>query len=399
MIASVMTSLVKVIRTLPIGYSIPDPLPWATIASPLAAAEDVVARLDERLAKSPIQNGWIARTHFTDACATLWLDGELVHLEDLVLHDARMDIRSPTHELTRAHAVLRARRRIATEKPGWALSVAGLDSLLGRGGQTDRDGIDADPAQRDIENRDTEGAGTASTAEAPLALTAPDDRLTEALAAIDVAIAKTSRTLAGESTSQARRSIERDSWIYDLDWDEDARLTDWRAILAECETLPPTLAAAVAVDAWHSIEPLQHGAWLGPLLAAATLRQRGKTRAHLVCLHEGLKTISRDQRRSRDQTARLIAQLGAITAAAEAGLKAHDRWLNQRMLLLRKLSGRRSTSKLPALIDYVLSRPVVSAGMIAEELGISARAAQDLVAELGLREATGRGRYRAWGIL
>ena len=30
---------------------------------------------------------------------------------------------------------------------------------------------------------------------------------------------------------------------------------------------------------------------------------------------------------------RLIAQLGAITAAAEAGLKAHDRWLNQRMLL------------------------------------------------------------------
>lgn len=95
----------------------------------------------------------------------------------------------------------------------------------------------------------------------------------------------------------------------------------------------------------------------------------------------------------------MIAQLAAITAAAEAGLKVHDRWLNQRMLLLRKLSGRRSTSKLPALIDYVFSRPVVSAGMIAEELGISARAAQDLVAELDLREATGRGRYRAWGIL
>lgn len=113
---------------------------------------------------------------------------------------------------------------------------------------------------------------------------------------------------------------------------------------------------------------------------------------------KALKTIPRDQRRSRDQTARLIAQLGAITAAAEVGLKAHDRWLNQRMLLLRKLSGRRSTSKLPTLIDYVLSRPVVSAGMIAEELGISARAAQDLVAELGLREATGRGRHRAWGI-
>jgi hypothetical protein len=37
--------------------------------------------------------------------------------------------------------------------------------------------------------------------------------------------------------------------------------------------------------------------------------------------------------------------------------------------------------------------------MIAAELRVTPRAAQDLVAELGLREATGRRRYRAWGIL
>ena len=88
-----------------------------------------------------------------------------------------------------------------------------------------------------------------------------------------------------------------------------------------------------------------------------------------------------------------------IAAAAELGLKDHDRWLTARTLLGRKLAGRRSTSRLPALLDYVLSRPIVSAGMIAEELKITPRAAQDLVAELGLREVTGRGRYRAWGIL
>src|SRR5208282_1050079 len=85
--------------------------------------------------------------------------------------------------------------------------------------------------------------------------------------------------------------------------------------------------------------------------------------------------------------------------APDTGLKDHDRWLMARSLLARKLERRRSTSSLPALVDYVMSRPLVSAGMIAAELGISARAAQNLVAELGLREATGRGRYRAWGIL
>jgi len=78
-------------------------------------------------------------------------------------------------------------------------------------------------------------------------------------------------------------------------------------------------------------------------------------------------------------------------------LKQHDRWLLARTLLLRKLDGRRSTSRLPELIELVLSRPLISAGMIAKELGVTPRAAQNLVAELGLREATGRGRYRAWG--
>ncbi|KIU54164.1 helix-turn-helix domain-containing protein, partial [Bradyrhizobium elkanii] len=107
----------------------------------------------------------------------------------------------------------------------------------------------------------------------------------------------------------------------------------------------------------------------------------------------------RERRRPRDAPPRLALQLEAIAAAAESGLKDHDRWLTARSLLARKLDGCRSTSRLPALLDYVLTRPIVSAGMIAEELEITPRAAQDLVGKLGLREATGRGRYRAWGVL
>lgn len=70
-----------------------------------------------------------------------------------------------------------------------------------------------------------------------------------------------------------------------------------------------------------------------------------------------------------------------------------------RSLLARKLEGRRSTSLLPDLIEFTLSQPVASAGMIAAALKITPRAAQDLVAQLGLREAIGRGSFRAWGIL
>ena len=59
-IGSVLVIPFKVIKPLPTGYQIPDPLPWAQLAGPLAAAEDALARLDERLAKSPIREGWIA---------------------------------------------------------------------------------------------------------------------------------------------------------------------------------------------------------------------------------------------------------------------------------------------------------------------------------------------------
>lgn len=50
-----------------------------------------------------------------------------------MLHDAHMDIRAPTHELTRAHAVLRARRQILARPPDWALGREGVRRLTGRG--------------------------------------------------------------------------------------------------------------------------------------------------------------------------------------------------------------------------------------------------------------------------
>ncbi len=74
-------------------------LPLRELFAPVTEATAQLSRLDERIARSSIGEGWIERTHFSDACSSLWVDGELVHIEDLVLHDAGHDVREPTREL------------------------------------------------------------------------------------------------------------------------------------------------------------------------------------------------------------------------------------------------------------------------------------------------------------
>ena len=348
------------------------------------AAEDAVARLDERLSRSSIREGWIARTHFADARDSLWLAGELVDLEDLVLHNERMDVRAPTHELTLAHAVFRARRRILDADPSWALSIAGLDALRGRasGGKADRQG------------RGRGNSGHDDDWDSPESFSGETDGfdLADELAALDAAVARSRQFLSSMTPA-------RDPFVYDPDWDEDGKLEGWREAVRQTDDLPSILAAAIELEAWEAISPVQHSSWLGRQLAAALVRRREKARAHLPCLNTGMRTLPRERRRARDREARLVAFVESFAAAALKGMEDHDRWLLARRQLERKLAGRRSTSKLPALIDLVMARPVVSTGMVAKALSVTPRAAQDLVAELGLRETTGKGRYRAWGVL
>jgi Protein of unknown function (DUF1612)/HTH DNA binding domain len=356
-------------------YILPNPLAWDAIATPLAHAEDALARLDERMAKSPVREGFVSRGHFADAGAALRLEGELVSLEDLVLHDAGMDRRAPSHELTRAHTILRARRRIAEAKPGWALSEAGLLSLRGqaaRGGGSDQ--ADHEELWEPVDDP-------------PL-----DEPLAAELAALDQALLRTNLAL-------ATRDKTRDPLVYDPGFDEDLRIAGWRRIEEETRTLPALLAAALLWEAWVVIEPLEHLAWLGPLLVAATLRARSKTRHHLPQLAAALHLVPPPKRRSPDAPTRLAAFLEAVAAMAQACAKDHDRWLTARRLLERKLEGRRRNSRMGTLIELVIARPIVNAALIARELEITPRAAQTLVGQLGLRELTGRGRYRAWGIL
>ena len=119
-------------------------------------ASDALARFDERLKLSPVREGFLARLDFSEACAALRNEGSLVHLEDLVLHDAGMDVRTPTAELVRAHSILRARRRLTDAGPAMPITAEILalasergDLVAGREGEgvpgpTGRPGEDTD---------------------------------------------------------------------------------------------------------------------------------------------------------------------------------------------------------------------------------------------------------------
>jgi hypothetical protein len=356
---------------------------------PAARAGEALARLDERIDRSPMKHGFIGRQDFTDAISSMWVDGELVHMEDLVLHDAHMDVRAPTHEMTAAHRILRSRRLIFSNAPGWAFTAPGLMRLRGR------TAIAADETAFSKETVEHSHNGEADTeGETPL-----DGAFSE----LDALLARSSATLeaitAGTTLPPITYRDEGHPMVNDPDWDEEERLKEWRQVHGRTEELPTILRTAILLDAWNMIEVLQRSPWLGRLLAAAFLRDGAVAPDHLPALSAGLRAVPRERRHARNQTQRLLALLDSFYEAALASMKEHDRLTHARERMLRKLAGRRSSSRLPELVELVVARPVVSAAMIVKELGTTPQGAIGLANQLELREVTGRGRFRAWGML
>jgi hypothetical protein len=187
--------------------------------------------------------------------------------------------------------------------------------------------------------------------------------------------------------------------FYDADWNEAERLGVWRKVLRETRDLPPVLAAAIAWDAWLLTEPEQRGAWRAPLIAALLLKSRGKTKEFLLPLALGARGAGYHQPKAPFE-----ARMAGFCALVMASLERcqHEVGLLQgaRMRLDGLLKGKRKNSKLGALGELFLARPVVSAATAAKTLKISPTGARKLIKELGslAHEISGRKRYRVWGV-
>lgn len=374
------------------------------------AAAIALARCDERLARAEpvLAEGVRRRGHAFEAQALIALAGGLCPLEDLVLHDAGMDVRSPSREITRAAAMLNERRRLARREPAEILSPSALRQRLGIEGSTDTDrtgratttpGTKAVAAPWD--RIDREGDDEDQAEEDDVDLEDERDHGDPAFAKIDALLVRTRKKLDAWndlSSDEGRKNLT----LRDPGYDAAGRFARWLAILEEGRGLPAALAAALALDAWLWLEPSERSGEFGFALAATLLRERGLAAAHLPTLGLGLRRGRFRWGPHQALDVRVAGLLGAIADAAAFGQAELDRLSLARELMLRKCEGRRANSKLAELVDLFVSSPLVTVQLSAARLTVTPQAVEAMLKELGgslPRELTGRKRYRAWGIV
>jgi len=318
----------------------------------LATAEDRISRLDERARGCGFTEGWRGRADVRAAVAAMAAEGEVVHPEDLILHDLGSDTRIPDPVVIRARGLLQARRK-AQQGGAELLSWAGVAWLTGRARQTPPPG--GRPSTR------IEGA--------------PASRIGYlGLEAFFEQLAK------GESDTP-RTGVE-----------------DCLGVLDTPE-VPPLLMAAALLEAWRLVDPLPKHRSLGSLVAAIFLRAAGRFSTGLFPLEVAFRRRSVPPRMDwASLPDRMIFWLGQMELAADLELDELTRLGHQKALIERRASGGRRSSRAPELAALAVAASVITTESIALALGITPQASLQLVRRMGgaLHEITGRARYRVW---
>jgi hypothetical protein len=358
-------------------------IPWQKLADPLSRLDDALGRLDERLKTSPVADGLRARLDFSETCAIALSDGDLVDPTDLILHDAKMDSRAPTHELVSAHRLyLAARRRAAQGDPADHLSRSGLRRLAGLPGV---------PAPSQVSNV----GSLRREIDALLALTAD----LEAGDAADILEATSKHAEpAGRAGDVAARPVALAAGDEEVEPQESeaAFVAFQRRRREEAKQLPPALAAVLLQECWSREPPLPNHAWLAALIGGLELRARGRSQNLLLPLEIGARVARR--RPKAGQGTFWEEGIAGLEAAVADVAARHTRLLLAAERLEKLCHGRRADSGLRRAGELAIARPLVSLKMIAAHCEVSDRAAQGLVRQLAplLVEVSGRQRYQAW---
>ncbi len=194
-----------------------------TLLSAVAAAEDATARLDERLHKSPLRDGFLARGHF----AALALRSGF---------PANSSISRTSSSMTPRWTCARPPMSSLAPTPRYAPAAA--SPLL--------------PGTVPAERRRLPEEGEPRAEEGPDPPIDEDDPLAADLAALDAAVARSTKLLRESPAAAPGREL-----VYAEDFREEARLATRRREVKATDGLAPTLAAAVALDAWRAIELLE----------------------------------------------------------------------------------------------------------------------------------------------
>ncbi len=402
------------------------------LARPIEAATLALVRLDERLVRSEpaLADGVRARADLLEAQALVHLSGELVSLEDLVLHDAAMDVRAPSTGVVRAARILNQRRNLARRAPETVLAADALRRLIGVVDQSEPvkgRGKEAGPAAAAVsagvpaqefqpwdmpkpfdddglwpdsdEIDDGYGLEPLDDEEGEPLSRNPSRAATGDLATVDALLARTRRMLQAFERPMLGEAPLRLRDPYD---GASTRLDAWMDALMAAQNAPAVLATAIALDAWLALEPTERGGEVGFVLAATVLRQRGVAARHLPAL--GLGLLKGRFRWSPHQalSVRLAGLIEAIHQSARLADGDLKRLTLAREVMARRCEGRRGNSKLPQLVDLFMASPLVTVQMATEKLKVTPQAVEVMLKELGPslpRELTGRKRYRAWGIM
>lgn len=301
---------------------------------PFWAAHNNIIRLDERIRRTPLGDPCMERLLYAEACACQLAEGDLVHLEDLVLLDGRSYTGAPSIALSSAMSILKHWRRARGADPMTLLRTH-------RPGQYDRQ--------------------------------------------------------AGQSTDNASSATE---CVDDEGAVSPAHLEAWHSAVARSTRYPALMAAAIAWDKWLTLLPDPRGAWWASLLASLVLKARGLTPHLLLPIDTGRRHATYRRHPKHDLKTRIAGFMSWAEAAATQTNKEIDKLTLAEGLLRTRLKGKRRHSRLPALVDLLLTRPLVSVPMAARALQCTPRAVEKMLPLLGSlpREVTGRRRYRVWSI-